>query len=286
MKPAIAAFAILALSGLCACGNDEPDEPNEQQTAPGSNLSVTINADGSTSNDAVFSQIDGTTFYLDYVKCRIVDSHLEIVGYDSIELPQEPRLYASVKIGGTTYKTRTIRADAFKYSHIQSAKLPNTITSIEDFAFYGCTALQSINLPESITSIDTSAFRDCTALQSINLPNSITSIESSTFQGCTSLQMISLPESITSIDTSAFRDCTALQSITFPKSLTSIGEYAFYNCPLKKVTFLSLNPPYLSSWTYTDFNSKPKAYVPAEALSDYSKWNSRHHRFSEILPIE
>lgn len=240
MKPAIAAFAILALSGLCACGNDEPDEPNEQQTAPGSNLSVTINADGSTSNDAVFSQIDGTTFYLDYVKCRIVDSHLEIVGYDSIELPQEPRLYASVKIGGTTYKTRTIRADAFKYSHIQSAKLPNTITSIEDFAFYGCTALQSINLPESITSIDTSAFRDC----------------------------------------------TALQSITFPKSLTSIGEYAFYNCPLKKVTFLSLNPPYLSSWTYTDFNSKPKAYVPAEALSDYSKWNSRHHRFSEILPIE
>jgi len=108
--------------------------------------------------------------------------------------------------------------------------LPNSVTTIEKYAFRYCTNLASVTIPNGMTSIGSDAFSGCTGLASITLPNSVTSIESGAFSGCTNLTSITLPEGVTSIGGGAFSGCTDLTSITIPNSVTNIGALAFADC--------------------------------------------------------
>jgi hypothetical protein len=81
------------------------------------------------------------------------------------------------------------------------------VTSIEEFAFRGCSGLASITIPESVTSIDYAVFSGCSSLTSITIPNSVTSIGYSAFEGCTGLTSITIPNSVTSIEGGAFEGC-------------------------------------------------------------------------------
>ena len=111
-----------------------------------------------------------------------------------------------------------------------SYTIPNSVTSIGDGAFYGCTGLTSITIPNSVTSIGEWAFYNCPGLTSITIPNSVTSIGACAFDSCTGLTSITIPDSVTSIRGSAFIGCTGLTSITIPNSVTSIGAGAFDGC--------------------------------------------------------
>jgi len=51
--------------------------------------------------------------------------------------------------------------------------LPDTVTRIGSFAFYGCTSLQSIVIPESVTAIGAKAFSNCNALRSAIFQNTL-----------------------------------------------------------------------------------------------------------------
>ena len=105
--------------------------------------------------------------------------------------------------------------------------IPDSVTSIVEFAFYKCTDLTSIDIPDSVTSIGWKAFSECTGLTSINILDSIKSIEYGAFESCTSLTSIDLPDSVTNIGGCAFYNCTNLPSIVIPDSVTSIGYHAF-----------------------------------------------------------
>ena len=111
-----------------------------------------------------------------------------------------------------------------------SYAIPNSVTSIDYDAFYGCSSLTSITIPNGVTIIGGSAFEDCSSLTSITIPNSVTSIYISTFSGCSSLASITIPNSVTSIDYAAFSGCSSLTSITISDSVTSIGDDAFEDC--------------------------------------------------------
>ncbi len=148
-------------------------------------------------------------------------------------------------------KTELIRVPQTK----TSITIPNSVTSIGDWAFESCTGLTSLTIPNGVTSIGESAFEDCTKLTSINfddksqlasigdyafrsctslesvtIPNGVTSIGSQAFIGCTSLESITIPNGVTSIGSQAFTSCTSLESITIPDSVTSIGTNAFDSC--------------------------------------------------------
>ncbi len=87
----------------------------------------------------------------------------------------------------------------------------------------------SYSIPDSVKSIDHYAFSGCTQLTSIKIPESVTSIDYSAFNGCTSLTSIKIPDSVTSIDDSAFANCDKLTNITIPDSVTSIVMTALFN---------------------------------------------------------
>ena len=111
-----------------------------------------------------------------------------------------------------------------------SITIPNGVTEIPSYAFYGCSSLTSITIPDGVTSIGGSAFYGCSGLTSITIPNSVTSIGNWAFRGCTGLTSVTIPNSVTSIGNYAFFDCTGLTSITIGNGVTSIGDYAFYGC--------------------------------------------------------
>jgi hypothetical protein len=108
--------------------------------------------------------------------------------------------------------------------------LPDSMTSIGNFAFGGCISLVSISLPKSLESIGSYVFYGCTSLESISLPKNLKSIGNDAFYGCTSLDSISLPDSLQSIGTTTFYECSSLQSVTLPESLKTIGASVFARC--------------------------------------------------------
>ena len=112
----------------------------------------------------------------------------------------------------------------------KSYNITNSVTSIGDYAFNGCSSLTSVTIPNSVTEIGGSAFVGCASLKSITMPNGVTSIGDMAFYKCSSLTSITIPDSVTSIGSSAFSDCSKLRSITIPNSVTSIGAWAFNGC--------------------------------------------------------
>jgi len=104
--------------------------------------------------------------------------------------------------------------------------------SIGDGAFWYCESLQSVTIPDSVTSIGNRAFEGC-SLHSVTIPDSVTSIGDHAFEGC-SLHSVTIPDSVTSIGDRAFKDCS-LQSVTIPESVTIIKGNPFVNCPARVI---------------------------------------------------
>ena len=112
--------------------------------------------------------------------------------------------------------------------------IPNSITTIEKSAFYGCTGLSgNLTIPNSVTTIGESAFLKCSGFTgNLTIPNSVKTIEKLAFRGCTGFKGdLTIPNSVTTIGESVFFGCTGLSgNLTIPNSVTTIGETAFSNC--------------------------------------------------------
>ena len=66
--------------------------------------------------------------------------------------------------------------------------IPNTVTAIKRYAFFGCSSLTSITIPENVTSIGNYAFYNCSSLTSITLSEGVTSIGDDSFSGCSNVE--------------------------------------------------------------------------------------------------
>ena len=155
---------------------------------------------------------------------------------------------------------------------LTSITIPTSVTSIGDYAFCGCTGLTSITIPTSVTSIGDYAFSNCTGLTSIDIPNSITSIVNRMFYGCTGLTSITIPNNITSIGGGAFSGCTGLTSITIPNSVTSIGGSAFYGCTgLTSITLPDSIGGAIGSQTFTNCTGLTSITIP-KGVTSIGEW--------------
>ena len=108
--------------------------------------------------------------------------------------------------------------------------IPETVTEIGSNAFSGCENLTSVNIPTSVTTISEGAFANCASLDSVVLPENLTEIGHGAFNGCSSLSTIDIPETVTTIGNGAFADCSKLDTVVIPESVTELGSNAFSGC--------------------------------------------------------
>lgn len=119
-------------------------------------------------------------------------------------------------------------------SNIEELDLSNSkLTSIPEGAFAYCKNLKTIKLPSTITSIGDEAFYNCQFLTNIEGLDkcNLKSIGSAAFSNCKALENLDFSQStFTNVPSKAFNGCSALAKITLPNTLTTIGGYAFYAC--------------------------------------------------------
>ena len=147
--------------------------------------------------------------------------------------------------------------------------IPDNVTNIRDYAFYGCTGLKTVYNFSNLTfskGSSNNGYIAYYATKVINAPNAVIDgdfiwcnlngantlacylgevaeltlpadyngenyvIGNDAFNGCSGLTSITIPNSVTSIDYGAFWNCTGLTSITIPNSVTSIDYNAFRGC--------------------------------------------------------
>ncbi len=135
---------------------------------------------------------------------------------------------------------------------ITTVTIEEGITSISQYAFYGCTGLTSVTIPNSVNSIGFYAFADCTSLTGVYIDDLTAWCEiqfginnGSPTGGINAnplvcghnlylhgelLTELVIPDGITSLGNNAFDGGSCLTNVTIPGSVTSIGSYAFNGC--------------------------------------------------------
>ncbi len=143
--------------------------------------------------------------------------------------------------------------------------IPEEITKVHNYAFYGYESLESITIPNSVTSIGEGAFNYCTNVTSITVGNGLTSVGSNAFYSSGNISyneydnayylgnndnlyvvlMKAKDQNITSceinsstriIHAEAFYNCDSLSTIIIPDSVTCVGDGAFAYCGLESAT--------------------------------------------------
>ena len=141
-----------------------------------------------------------------------------------------------VDTGNTVYDSRNNcnaiieTANNNLHTGCNNTTIPNTVTSIANYAFFQCSGLETLKIPNSITEIGIGAFYGCSGLTSIEIPNTVTSICDYVFYGCDGLTTIDIPTSVTNIGVGAFEGCRGLTEIKIPNTVKSIGNSAFSVC--------------------------------------------------------
>ena len=138
-------------------------------------------------HDIAIKNADGVTIYYNYI---IGGEGLEVTYPDTYEIWFDFLTYVvipnEVTISTVNYKVTRIGNRAFKgkYPKLTTVIIPNSVTSIGEEAFQGCTKLASVTIGNSVTRIGKYAFSGCSSLTSVTIPNSVTSIGAQAFQYC------------------------------------------------------------------------------------------------------
>lgn len=173
---------------------------------------------------------------------------------------------------------------------LKKVTIPATVTSVGSYAFYGCKDLEEVYLHVAGTDVGSFIFKNCTALRTAVLGEGVTDIPSQAFEGCTALASVTLPETLTTIDSNAFKNCSALRSIQIPASVTTIScsnkSYSpFYGCEDLEIFTPLVSAPsgWSSYWNYISDSARATVYY--NVIGDESAFWGSIDKTAETIEI-
>lgn len=133
---------------------------------------------------------------------------------------------------GDTWGTPLGRSTRFYINDelIVNLVIPDTVTKINDQAFFGCDYIQSVVIGNGVVEIGDQAFSWCESLSDIVLGNSVKIIDDCAFEG-TPITSIVIPDSVESIGYEAFMCCRSLKTVVMGNNATHVKTGVFLECP-------------------------------------------------------
>ena len=111
--------------------------------------------------------------------------------------------------------------------------IPNSVTSIERYAFYDCNGLDgSLTLPNNLQSLGYAAFSSCEGITgTLTIPSTLNEIGEYSFSDCSGFDTLIIENGVSIIGKFAFEDCSGFTgTLTIPNSISAIRGSAFHDC--------------------------------------------------------
>ncbi len=128
--------------------------------------------------------------------------------------------------------------ESISRNSLETLDFADGITHIGNYLMYpGSSSLKTVRIPESVTTIGDRSFYGCTTLTGVTLHEGLVSLGNYAFYNCDSLTGITIPKSMETIGSHAFFDCSGMVELTIPDTTVKLGSYCFGNCKgLRTVT--------------------------------------------------
>ena len=176
-----------------------------------------------------------------------------------IVLPKNVTATASGAFSATGLTSVTVRADIAYASQafsncasLTQAVVEPGVKTIADNMFQN-TGITSLKLPDSVTTIGNNAFNGCSSLAAVDLGEGVVTVSSYAFQKCAALTEMYFPDATQTVGQNAFAGCIRLAKVSFGRNMLTINAYSFTGtsymggaCPLLgDITCRSTTPPTL-----------------------------------------
>lgn len=193
----------------------------------------------------------------------------------------------------------TVGAYAFWFWYdikLESITLPDSIVSINKYAFYGCENVTDFVIPDGVTYIGSLAFAYCRGMDFINIPASVTEISPSAFYFCNgvtvdeyntvysadeygvlfnkdktelvafpqdrTLENYTIPDTVKTIGKSAFSEAIYLHSVSIPEGVTTLEDFAFSTCYSFEDITLPESLTYIGDYAFQSCYKILYLYIP------------------------
>ena len=140
------------------------------------------------------------------------------------------------------------------YNSMVSEVTFNALKTVGKYAFANSSRIKSINLNYGVTSIEDYAFKGCSSLTEIFIPNSVKKIGNYGFAS-SYMTKLELPEGVEKLGKYVFTS-SKIETLILPTTVTEINSYSFISTNISKVYFNGT----VSDWAKIRFlgdNSKP-----------------------------
>lgn len=189
----------------------------------------------------------------------------------------------------------TMESKFFNSKNVQKVTLPDTVKTIADQAFKGCTNLREVTVSDSVETVGNSAFAECSALkdfpllhggcvtnwgayvfsgcngiEKLTVPGGLRTIPQGMFSACTNLREIVIEEGVETVSPYSFSGDDAVEKIVLPSTATNMTSYAGMDAGnLRVATFNELHPPKnIVTAFLDDFNGT--AYYPPQFADEWA----------------
>lgn len=213
----------------------------------------------------------------------------------------EKKLLRSVNSNGAEISIvngiKTICKKAFERSSVERVKIPGTVETIEEDAFYltlklerldvdqSNTSFRSIDgvlhtrdgksllrypqgkkdvayyLEDSVTVICRKAFSCAAVLSSITFAGGLKEIGENAFEYCIGIENLMLPRSVEVIGERAFQYCEKMNSVMLPQGIIRIGDCAFQGCELLKTVSIPRSVTEIGNMAFFGCRSLSKVVI-------------------------